>query len=587
MPYGNHGKLLRINLLQRSFLIEEISNALWQEVIGGKGLGTYLLNQEVDPAADPLSADNKLIFVTGPTCDTRLATSSRYGVFAKSPLTGIYAESYAGGHLAPMMKRTGFDAIILEELAERPVYLHISEGGVTFCEAGNIWGMETYATEDYLREKAGGSPSQALVIGPAGENMVKFACIKNNYWRSAGRAGLGAVMGSKKVKGLVFTGSAKAPLADPILLKTYMEGLKKQAKSSGAVKAYHDYGTPMMVSILNEVNSFPTRYWYQGSAGHRNKISADYMVDKMQVKAKACRGCFMACGKKTTVLKGRHQGLSIEGPEYETIYSFGGLCCVEEMEEIVYLNDLCDRLGMDTISVGNLAALAIEAGLRGKVKSAPPYGDASAIASLIKEMAAREGLGAILAEGIVKASQKLDLADIAIHVKGMEPAGYDPRILKGMGLGYAVSDRGACHLRATFYKPELSGIIAPEQTAGKAALFIDYEDRMTVFDCLIFCRFYRDLVDWEDLCTVIAATTGLKFDRRQLQKTANHIVSMARSFNLKAGVTAKDDTLPPRFFQEPLDEAGTQIITRAELEYMVKDYYSLRGWDKDGIPKGK
>ncbi|MEW5922226.1 MAG: aldehyde ferredoxin oxidoreductase family protein [Bacillota bacterium] len=586
MAYGNHGKLLRINLLQKSFRIEEISAGVWQEAIGGKGLGTYLLSREVDPAADPLSADNKLIFVTGPACDTRIPASSRYGVFSKSPLTGIYAESYAGGHVAPLMKRTGFDAIILEDKAISPVFLHINQGGVTFYEAESIWGMETYDAEDYLK-KTGGSKCQALVIGPAGENLVKFACIKNNYWRSAGRTGLGAVMGSKMVKGLVFTGEAKTPLADPLLLKSYIGKLKDQGKTSSAVKAYFNYGTPMMVSILNEVNSFPTRYWYQGSAEHKDSISAEYMKDNLHVKPKACRGCFIACGKKTTVPQGRYKGLTIEGPEYETIYSFGGLCCVKKLEEIVFLNDLCDRLGIDTISTGNLVAFSIEGRLRGKIKNGPRYSDVVSMASLIKDISFRKGLGDILAEGIRTAAQNLDLSDIAIHVKGMEPAGYDPRILKGMGLGYATSDRGACHLRATFYKPELSGIISPEQIEGKAALFIDYEDRMTLFDCLIFCRFYRDLVDWGDLSTIIAATTGMQFDKDKLQKKANAIVGYARSFNLKAGITAKDDTLPPRFFQEPLNKEGRQSITRAELEYMVKDYYKLRGWDEEGKPAGK
>jgi aldehyde:ferredoxin oxidoreductase len=582
--YGNHGKLLRINLEEKKFGVEEISEKTLNETIGGKGLGTHLLLTEVDPQADPLSPANKIIFTAGPACDTRIPASSRYGVFAKSPLTGIYTESYSGGHLAPVMKRTGFDAIILEGMSGTPVYLHVNHGGVTFHEAGHLWGLESYETEDRIKKEVGIRNAQALVIGPAGEKLVKFACIKNNYWRSAGRTGLGAVMGSKKVKGLIFSGDARAPLADPALLKEYICSLKEKGKDNAAVKAYYNFGTPMMVAILNEVNSFPSRYWHRGNSENWRNLSAEYLRDNLKVRSRACRSCYMACGKLSRVLKGRHKGLTIEGPEYETIYAFGGLCCIDQLEEVIYLNDLCDRLGLDTISTGNLAAFAIEASLEGKVKGAPAYGDVDGIAELVKKISARQGLGDVLADGIKSASQKLGLEDMAIHVKGMEPAGYDPRVFKGMGLAYAISDRGACHLRTTFYKPELSGIISPQQIEGKAELLIDYEDRAVLFDCLIFCRFYRDLVTWDDLSTVIAATTGQQLSKEQLQRTANNVVSWARMFNLKAGISKKDDTLPPRFFEEPLDKEGNQVITREELEYLVNDYYQLRGWDEEGVP---
>lgn len=584
MIYGNHGRLLRINLERKSYGTEELSGEVLKKNIGGKGLGTFLLCQELDPRVDPLSPENKIIFVTGPASDTSLAPSSRFGVYAKSPLTGIYAESYSGGHVAPVMKRTGFDAVILERAAEKPLFLHIHEKGVTFVDAGDLWGMETYRAEELMRERIGEKNAQAVVIGPAGENLVKFACIKNNRWRSAGRCGLGAVLGSKKIKGLVFSGNVRVKVAYPDLLEEYSRSLREKGKESPVTKAYFQFGTPMMVAILNEVNSFPTRYWRQGTFENWKQLSAEYMRDYMGARPRACKNCFMACSKMTKVKRGRHAGLQIEGPEYETIYSFGGLCCVEELEEVAYLNDICDRLGMDTISAGNMAAFTIEAGLQGKVKDAPKYGEAEAIAALLHQMAYRQGIGDLLAEGIKHASTQLGLQDLAIHVKGMEPAGYDPRILKGMGLGYATSDRGACHLRATFYKPELSGVISPAQVEGKAELFIDYEDRMTIFDCLIFCRFFRDLVGWEDLVQIVTATTGYQLSKEQLQGIANEIVSNARRFNLAAGVTRKDDTLPHRFFREPLDKEGKQVITENELELMVSDYYRLRGWDEEGVP---
>ena len=587
MIYGNYGKLIRINLDEKRASVEEIGPSVLHQTIGGKGLGTHLLLEELDPNVDPLSPENKIIFTTGPACDTGLAAVSRYGVFSKSPLTGTYAESYAGGHVAPLMKRTGYDAFILEGSSSSPVFLHVHPGGVSFRQADSLWGMDTYQAEDRMKEEVGVKGAQAIVIGPAGEKQVAFACIKNNYWRSAGRGGMGAVLGSKRVKGLVFSGDSRAPLADPDLLKRCVLELKEKGKDNRGVQAYYKFGTPMMVSILNKINSFPTRYWYQGSMENWQKISAEAMQDTMEVRSRACRGCFIACGKLSTVLQGRHKGLQIEGPEYETLYAIGGLCCIDSLEEIVYLNDLCDRLGMDTISAGNLVAFAIEAGLRGNLKDAPAYGDVDAIARLLRDISARQGTGALLARGIRAASAWLGLEDLAVHVKGMEPAGYDPRILKGMALGYATSDRGACHLRATFYKPELSGMIPPEQVEGKAALFIDFEDRLTLFDCLIYCRFYRDLVDWEDLALVIEATTGQKLDKAGLQAVASDIVSRTRRFNLGAGVTRADDTLPGRFFKEPLDEEGRQIITEEELNYMVDDYYRLRSWDEYGVPIDK
>lgn len=582
--YGNHGKLLRVNLFEKRSSVEELGADIYQKTIGGKGLGTFLLSNEVDPKTDPLSAGNKIIFTTGPACDTKIAASSRYGVFSKSPLTGIYAESYAGGHIAPMMKRTGFDAIILEGASDRPLYLHIDRSGASFHDAGHLWGMESYATEDAIKREVNIKNSQALVIGPAGENLVKFACIKNNYWRSAGRAGMGAVLGSKNIKGIVFSGDARAPVADPLLLNEYIRSLREKGKDSAAVKAYYNFGTPMMVAILNEVNSFPSRYWHRGKSESWRNLSAEYLKDNLKVRSRSCKNCFMACGKLSQIIEGRHQGLTIEGPEYETIYAFGGLCCIDSLEEVVYLNDLCDRLGMDTISAGNLAAFTIEAKLEGKVNETINYGNVDQIAALLKKISARQGLGNILAEGIKPASEQLGLANLAIHVKGMEPAGYDPRIFKGMGLAYATSDRGACHLRTTFYKPELSGISPPEQIEGKAEILIDYEDRLTLFDCLIFCRFYRDFIAWDDFSTIIAATTGIQLNKVQLQQTANNILAWTREFNLGAGISKKDDTLPPRFFSEPLDKEGKQVIKKEELNYMLEDYYNLRGWSNEGIP---
>jgi aldehyde:ferredoxin oxidoreductase len=283
------------------------------------------------------------------------------------------------------------------------------------------------------------------------------------------------------------------------------------------------------------------------------------------------------------VKAGRFAGLKIEGPEYETIYAFGGLCEIKEIDEIAHLNDICDRLGMDTITAGNLAALAIEAVRQGKVDYHIDYGHTDDVARLLNDIANRQGIGDILARGIKFAAQEWQMEAQAIHVKGLEPAGYDPRVLKGMGLAYGSSDRGACHLRATFYKPELSGMIDPDRIDGKARMFAEWEDRLTIFDTLILCRFYRDLYQWEALTAIIRGTTGMALDTAKLRSIAGTITDNTRRFNIREGLTAEDDMIPGRFFSEALPETG-KVISADGFKQMLHDYYNVRGWNAQGEP---
>jgi len=282
------------------------------------------------------------------------------------------------------------------------------------------------------------------------------------------------------------------------------------------------------------------------------------------------------------VKNGRHIGLKVEGPEFETIYAFGGLCEIASSEEIVYLNDVWDRLGLDTITAGNLVGFAIEASRRGRIHEQYDYGDVDGIASLLQNMTYRRGAGKVLAEGIRHAAMEWEMEDIAIHVKGMEPSAYDPRVLKGMGLAYATSDRGACHLRCTVFKAELAGQIEPDEIEGKAKITIDYEDRLTLHDALITCRFYRDIYLWDGLVQIIHGTMGLKLDHTGMKKVASNIRDFTQRFNRREGMTTANDTLPQRFFDEPT--SGEKVIKREELGKMLQDYYQLRGWNSEGGP---
>ncbi len=584
---GQYGRILRIDVNEKKFWTETLDPSIYEQYLGGKGLASYLLYTLNPPEVDPLHPDNCLIFATGPITGSRIWGSSRYGVYTKSPQTGLYSESYSGGKVPEAIDSAGYDAIVIQGESTDPMVLGIHPDEVLFHPAADLWGQETYATEDEILKRftqpdKGFRKPGAVVIGPAAENGVRFGVIKNDHWRSAGRTGVGTVLGAKKIKGLLFQGDRSRLLYDQKAVAELSKTIMAESKDNPGVQAYKSMGTSQLVKVTNAANAFPTRYWAEGHYEKWENISADGLHSQCDVKPRACAKCLMACGRMTTIKKGRHAGLKLEGPEYETIYAFGGLCMIDSIEEIAYLNDICDRVGIDTITAGNLCAFTIEAFLRGKVDFEIDYGQVDKIAELLHMIARREGIGDVLARGIRHAAREWDLEDIAVHVKGMEPAGYDPRVLKGMGLAYATSDRGACHLRATFYKPELTGMIPPDQIEGKADLFLEFEDRLTIFDTLVLCRFYRDLYPWETLEKIIHSLTGLDADKDALRRRAADIATLVRRFNLREGMTAEDEWLSKGFFRK--NEKTGDAITPEELSQMLKEYYLLHGWDENGLP---
>lgn len=584
---GNYQRIITVDVTNLTYRIETVSDEVYKQCLGGKGLATHLLLERNPVGVDPFSPENNLIIATGPFCGGRLWGGSRYGVYTRSPLTGYYSESYSGGRVPEAIDATGFDAIIFTGKADKPVVPIIHPNGVEFKDASELWGLDTFTTESEAMRQFACGPEMykkrgAIAIGPAGENLVRYAIIANDKWRCAGRTGVGAVLGSKLIKAVVFQGDRKREYADPDGVANYAKKFASDNRDHPGVKAYKKMGTTMMVSLMNTAGAFPAKYWSQGSCEHWEEISGEKYHEEHDIKPKACAKCFMACGRMAKIKKGRHKGLELEGPEYETIYSFGGLCMVKEMEEVAHLNDVCDRLGMDTITAGNLCGLVIEAVSQGLMDYDIEYGNADQIALLLKMMSDREGIGDVLADGIISAANEWGLEDIAVHVKGMEPAGYDPRKLKGMGLTFGVAPRGACHLRTTFYKPELSGMIPPDQVNEKAAMLIDYEDRLNIFDTLTLCRFYRDLYSWEELAESIDLVTGYQTTRESLQEIAQHVLHMTRMFNVREGLTVKDDRLPKRLTKEVLPEGGS--LPEEEMEFMLQDYYRLRGWNSNGIP---
>jgi len=453
---GFYGRYLRIDLSRKAFSIAPIAEEVLARYFGGKGLAAWLLTELNPPGVDPLAPENTLIFATGPLGNSMVWGSCRYGVYTKSPLTGLFCESYAGGKTPDAIDTAGFDAVVIQGRAAEPTVLGVHPDGADFHPAGEIWGMETYAAEEAVKERFARPEYRrkgAVVVGPAAENLVRFAVVENDRWRSAGRTGAGTVMGSKKLKGILFTGDRKRPQANPEGVKEFAKNFMSTFKDHPATNAYKNLGTPMLVKLTNTAGAFPTRYWQQGTYEHWEKISAEALVRQCSVKPNACGKCFIACGQLSIVKEGRHAGLTIEGPEYETIYAFGGLCCIDRIEEIAYLNDICDRLGIDTITSGNLCAFTIEAVKRGRVDFKIDYGNVDAIAALLHLIARREGIGAVLAEGIRHAARVWDLEDIAVHVKGLEPAGYDRGLSRAWGLPTAPRTAGPVICGPPFTSP--------------------------------------------------------------------------------------------------------------------------------------
>lgn len=575
-------KLLRINLSNNSYQYQTLPEELLSMTLGGKGLGTYLLLTENTPQIDPFSPANVFIIATGPVTGTRLWGSSRFAVFTKSPATGGFGESYCGGSLAGEIKGCGVDAVLLEGKCDTLTYLTIDESGVEFHDATDIAGKESFQSEEYILAHAP-KGAHALVIGPAGENLVTFACIKSDRWRSLGRCGMGAVLGSKNCKGIAFSGSLRPRIANSESLKEFNRRIAVQEKNSQTTQRYRTYGTPSMVAVTNNARCFPTKYWSSGFFSEWQNISADYMHENFTVKPCGCSYCFLQCTKHSTINTGRHTGLELEGPEFETIYALGGLNAIDSLEEIAWLNDACDRLGIDTMSAGNISAFAIEANKRGKIDFSIDYNQPERVHELLRLVTSRQGVGDLLAQGIAASAHQLDLSELAIHVKGLEPAGFDPRVLKGMGLAYATSARGACHLRGTFYKAELSGEVDSNSIEGKAELFVDYEDRAALFDSLVLCRFFRDFYLWPELSEIVAMTTGMKLSKEDLQARANLITEKSRAYNSREGIGSLQDVLPSRFTKEPINDGD--LLKSADLATMLRDYNEIRRSTRENHPE--
>ena len=549
--------------------------------LGGKALAIELLERYLDPTIDPLAPANVVVFTPSPLAAYGFSGSDRFGAFTKSPMTGAFLESYAGGTMARTLRETGWDAVVLRGASGAPVRVHIDADGATITSAAGLWGKDVFDTEDALRASLA-KRSSTMIIGPAGESLSVLAAVILEKDHALGRGGLGAVLGSKKVKAITVTSPGPVRLEAGETFEAVRRAVSKLATESPAAKAYRSFGTPMMVAVLNENGAFPTGYWESGRAAHRAGLEAENFPTWAKVETGTCPPCPVRCRRHLTILEGPHAGREVHGPEYESLYAFGGLCMVEHARDVLFLHEECNRLGMDTMSGGNLVSLAMRAAATGRLDDAPAPGDAEAISDLLARMAYRDSeLGDTLSRGIRGAATALGMEDEAIHVKGMEPAGYDPRSMRGMALAYATSPRGACHLRSTFYKPILAGMIKDKNAAETIEVFVDFEDRMFLYDCLIMCRFYRDFLTWDDLAAMTSELAGTPVDVPALKRLAGDLLTRVRRLNFAMGLTAADDTLPKRFFTEGMDDKPP--IGERELGDWLDAYFGARGWP-EGVP---
>ena len=552
--------------------------------LGGKVLGIRLLEKYLDPETDPLGPENIVAITPSPIAAYAMSGSDRFGAYSKSPLTGIWLEAYCGGTFARTLRETGWDALVITGASPDPVRVHMTAEGATIVPAEELWGKSTFETDSELLAQLD-RRSSVLSIGVAGENLVKVASIMHEQAHTLGRGGMGAVLGSKKVKAVSVTSPGALKLEAQEQFVATRREVSKLASESPAAANYRRFGTPMVVAVMNEAKGFPTDFFTKSVAPHRATLESEHWPEWAKVESDTCPPCPLRCRKRLTLLDGPEAGREMHGPEYETLYVFGGSCMVEHARDVARLNERCNILGMDTISAGNLVALAMKGKQLGLVDDGPAPGDTPAMSGLLDHIADRSTpTGDVLAGGMDSAAAAFGMSDWNITTKGLDPAGYEPRRLKGMALSYAVAVRGACHLRATFYKPELAGLLDGLDDDAYVDMYLDWEDRMLLSDSLLMCRFYRDFMSWDYLVSAASQLNGAPLTKHELQAQCTEVITRIRRLNLAMGGTPADDTVAERFFRDPTDVDPP--LDREELARRVRIYWTKRGWTVDGYPPG-
>jgi aldehyde:ferredoxin oxidoreductase len=601
MSYGYAGKTLKVDLTSQR--IRKMSTEQYFDVelfVGGKGFGAFALWRELKPHVDPFSPENILVFATGPLTGT-LCPSVRMCIITKSPLTNTFCDSHIGGHLGVEIKFAGYDVIIVQGKSERPVYLWINDEEAEICDAKHLWGLDTFQTEEKLREERRDPTVRVACIGPAGENLVKFALVNTERYRHAGRGGVGAVMGSKNLKALAVKGSGQIRIHNLEVFIQVAREAREAVLKNKTIRARRRWGTTRSVLYSSDQDLFPTRNFSEATFEEAENLSADVFEKRFWVKHKACHGCPVNCGKLGVVRSGGYAGTVVEGAEYETATLLGANCGISNHEAVAHANMLCDKLGLDTISTGNVIAFAMECYEKGILTSKETnglqlnFGNEEALIEMIQKIATREGFGNLLADGVKRLSEKLGekTHDFAMQVKGLELPGWGVRAAPGTGLAYATADRGGCHMRAWTIGYEVSGMAADGSPIDRysiekrAELVKSLQDYYAACDCLVACQFVKDAVGKERYVQMLNAATGMKITVDEFVSVGERIWNLVRMFNVREGFSRRDDTLPKRILTEPLPSgiAKGRKLTQSQLDKMLDEYYQLRGWDiQTGTP---
>jgi len=600
--FGYMGKILRVDLTDGTFKDEILKEEDVRNYLGGSGIGTKILYDETTAETEALSPENLLIFMTGPFTGTSTPLSGRHAVISKSPLTNIFAQSDIGGSFGTALKTTGYDGIVFKGSAKAPKYLYITDETIELRDASNVWGKDSYEADTILKQETD-LKAEVTCIGPAGEKMVKFASIMSDGkdGRAAGRAGLGAVMGSKNLKAIVAKGSKQTPIARPDKLK---ESIKEFApKCREAMQGMSDFGTTVSHVATEESGDMPVKNWMEGSWHEgAEKTSGQAMAERnILVKNYRCKSCFVGCGRVVKIDEGKYAPVDGGGPEYETMAMLGANCMVEDLEAICKANELCNRYGIDTISTGSAVAQAMELFEKGLITLKDTdglsleWGSGDALVGLTHKIGNREGIGNLLAEGVVKVAEHYgpEARKSAVAVKGLDLPAHDPRAFFALGIQYATSNRGGCHLSTyadvlekgvTYARMGFPEVMDRFQAEDKGRLSARMQDFCALFDSLKLCKFLMwGGVQEDNIEAWYQAVTGEDISFEELMKRGERIVNLQRMYNYRLGLNRKDDTLPERVLKDVRGSGGAPSQL-PPLEQMLDEFYAVRGWDENGIP---
>lgn len=600
--FGYMGKILRVDLTNGTFTDELLNKEDTQNYLGGSGIGTKILFNETSIDTKPLSPENILIFMTGPFTGTSIPLSGRHAVVSKSPLTNIFAQSDVGGSFGTALKSTGYDGIVFKGKAESPKYLYITDDAIELRDAANVWGKNTYETDVVLKAECN-PKAEVTCIGPAGEKLVKFASIMSDGkdGRAAGRAGLGAVMGSKNLKAIVAIGSKKTPIYDPEMTKQLIKSFAPGCKE--AMQGMTDFGTTVSHVATEESGDMPIKNWMEGSwhEGAEKTSGQAMAADGILVDNYRCKACFVGCGRVVKITEGKYAPVDGGGPEYESMAMLGANCMVDDLEAICKANELCNQYGMDTISSGSAIAQAMELFEKGLISLEDTdglsleWGSGDVLVRLIEKIGNREGIGNLLAEGVVKVAEHFgpEAAKSAVAVKGMDLPAHDPRAFFALGIQYATSNRGGCHL-STYADVLEKGVTYPRMgfpevmdrfdAKDKGKLSAKMQDFCALFDSLKLCKFLMwGGVKEENIEAWYNAVTGNNISFEEMMLAGERIVNLQRLYNCRLGLTSKDDILPDRIMVDARGSGGAPSQL-PPLKQMLDEFYFVRGWDTNGIP---